>query len=930
MPLTIVTGRANAGKTRILHEAVERSLDAGDSPVLLLPALPDVERVQRELAEKGMSGVRIAAFDTWFAGQWAVHGDGRRLVSEHERRALVVRAIERTALRHVAESSAFLGFAAVVTSLVRNVGSSDLLRMPKHDDRLAEIVHVVESYTRLLESHWLVEQSVAMRGLGTSPPRLDGVVAVNRFVTLSEPQEHLIRGISSVGEVYVSLTWERGHAATEWITELVERLLNCGASHTVCPPKPARDELDLLEAGLFRPSATITPTGTVRLVHATGPEEEVAAVFEEIEGFVRRGVRPDRIAVAFRDPDRRIHLLSAAAAKVAAPVRIEALRPLARMPFGAALMALLDVVRKETRDRTRFLAFASSPYSGVPLDRVAAADLGWRRARLSGVDLLESACSLGSNISSIVAAALRVTGKDTVSDDGWKQLAGLMLSAARDRHPVGSVEALQDAVCHEGVVAMASSLAQVSGGQARLDDAIEALRSIHVPVVLGPEGPAVVVTEAHRLQSRRYEVLIVAGLSADEFSPDRPKRLAREIAEALGVDDRAAGSESERALFYSLVTKAARQLVLVDPTASPGGDGPRRSSFVDDVLDLYRSSQERAEGDAPSQPPPGRGGPDGLPGRSELSLGVDRSSLRRRAAPGLLDIQCPEVGKVDSREYTVSELETYLKCPFRWFAQYAARLSPIDVLLGPAETGTLAHAALAGFYRAWTEKHGLQRVTPSTVHDAVALLAEVWAAAVEKQWDAGVAGRYMLDRTHQRAAALIRDDAEALPGFAPTEHEYRFGASVGRPFEIDGCHLKGSVDRIDSGTTGIVVMDYKSGSGILGHGSFGSAGLLQLPVYAAVAARYFDRPIAAIVYRSLSTLQVRGAWNSARVDLSARGTRTDTVDDEGMEKVIAQGEARLAEACAGIRAGKIAPQPVKGACRFCPVSPVCEQEERLW
>src|SRR5207248_2831448 len=58
MPLTLLTGPANAGKARALLDAVRRDMARGAEPLLIVPTREDVERYRRELAASSVAGGR--------------------------------------------------------------------------------------------------------------------------------------------------------------------------------------------------------------------------------------------------------------------------------------------------------------------------------------------------------------------------------------------------------------------------------------------------------------------------------------------------------------------------------------------------------------------------------------------------------------------------------------------------------------------------------------------------------------------------------------------------------------------------------------------------------------------------------------------------------------------------------------------------------
>lgn len=63
MPITLITGPANAGKARAVLDAVARHVAHGEQPLLVLPTGADAERYRRELAQEGpVTGVSVCLF----------------------------------------------------------------------------------------------------------------------------------------------------------------------------------------------------------------------------------------------------------------------------------------------------------------------------------------------------------------------------------------------------------------------------------------------------------------------------------------------------------------------------------------------------------------------------------------------------------------------------------------------------------------------------------------------------------------------------------------------------------------------------------------------------------------------------------------------------------------------------------------------------
>ncbi|MGA7705806.1 MAG: hypothetical protein WB998_13020, partial [Solirubrobacteraceae bacterium] len=64
MPIALVTGPANAGKARLVLDAVRAHAAHGEHPLLVVPTGADQARYRRELAEGGLAlGVRVERFE---------------------------------------------------------------------------------------------------------------------------------------------------------------------------------------------------------------------------------------------------------------------------------------------------------------------------------------------------------------------------------------------------------------------------------------------------------------------------------------------------------------------------------------------------------------------------------------------------------------------------------------------------------------------------------------------------------------------------------------------------------------------------------------------------------------------------------------------------------------------------------------------------
>ncbi len=932
MTLTLVTGRANTGKTGVLHRALREALAEGRPATLLLPTVPDVRRTEAELGRDGLVGARVAVFDDWVDGLWLLHGDGRRPVTPGARTVLLRRALETTELDLLRATAGTPGLVRLLADV-----SERLTCLPEGGRGVEwEIARVLRCYHGLAEREGMIERSLAARRLAEDPPDTGGPVLANRFTSLSEAQELLLTGLSRSTDVVVALTWEPDLPATAAVDPLIERMFAIAAI-VPCVAPPAGRELARLEERLYCPGAPIVPEGELEVGLAAGDEAECAMAARAARALIEEGIAAERVAVVFRDAGRRRQLLAAALASEGLAADIDVAVPVSATPFGAALAALVDACRSPSRER--LLALLLSPFSDADPASVAAADSRWRRSRVSGERLLRDASALGPLTARALAAGKRaVAGLTPSTAAEWRRCADALLAAASIRRPRGSPEIGLDAAAHRALLRAIDECTSVRGAETGVRDVLDTLAEIKAVPGAAERPGAVQVTEIHRIRSRRFDGVVLGGLTAEEFSAERSEPLAAEIAVRLGAVPGMRERDAERMLFYLATSRARRKLVLLRQESDERGEPKRPSVFWDEVADLYANAED-AEGEPRPWPPgiePARLGladlaaaaPAYAPGRRRQR--AEAAGRRGRScARGVLRDERVLEALARTREFSVTELETYLSCPYRWFYERAVRPLELDVEVDARERGSRAHRLLAAFYTALEPELGISRVVPERLDDALALL-ERTAERVEEEAAThaiGVREELAVAQVLQWARAVVEDDARMLPGFEPIRHELAFGEKEERPFALGGVALRGSIDRVDGGPAGLVVMDYKSERQPSGQASLASRRLIQLPVYAAAASALLGMPVAGAVYRSLRSLAARG-FRLPEVDVGARGSDRDVNGADGIRALVGEAAGLVSEAAAGIRAGAIPARPVsKTTCASCGARPFCGRWE---
>ena len=287
-------------------------------------------------------------------------------------------------------------------------------------------------------------------------------------------------------------------------------------------------------------------------------------------------------------------------------------------------------------------------------------------------------------------------------------------------------------------------------------------------------------------------------------------------------------------------------------------------------------------------------------------------------------------------------LETWAKCPFRYFLAHALSLEPVErpeevLSISPMDRGLLIHAALDRF----DETRREEGLIPAAGDDrARELMLDALHREFRRAERQGVTGKPALwraerERIERLLLRFLTREAERVQqtGLRPMASELTFGLSGSdlAPVAVnllDGSSVRfrGRVDRVevsDDRRTAAVV-DYKTGRSDeyrrISQDPVGGGRLLQLPVYAMAAREWLG-----------GDATVRGDYWFVS---EREGFRT-----YGLSLADAEGPMREAvtEIVRGIRGGvfpALPGAPVRGGhenCLYCPFDALCPAaRERLW
>ena len=500
----------------------------------------------------------------------------------------------------------------------------------------------------------------------------------------------------------------------------------------------------------------------------------------------------------------------------------------------------------------------------------------------------------------------------------------------------------------------------------------------------------VFVGRPEQVRGRVFDVVFVPGL-AERIFPHKQRQdplllddARRALngqagAGALGLqtqDDRAGG---ERLLLQLAVGAARRRLCLSYPRLHASESRPRVPSFyaldierarvgrVPDLEGLERaadaSAGARLAWPAPVDPaeavddtehdlavlgPLLRGAPGKVQGRAryllKLNPGLHRSLVTRWARwkrpwsryDGLYGMQPDSIAALATyrpgrKPYSVSALQRFAACPYRFLLSAVLRLQPREESgplerMDPLTRGRLFHEVQAELVRALRGREALPVTAPglpeaeglldATLDAVAARYHEELAPAIDRVWADEVESM----RTDLRG--WLRHVADEGGAWTPLFAEFGFGlpagdgrepASVAEPVRLDGKWLlRGVVDLIEAGSgpaaaAPLRVTDHKTGKNrhraelVVGRGE-----VLQPVLYGLAVEQALQQPVES---SRLFFCTVDGMFTTRPVQLGESQRR------QGLEVLEVIDRA--------LEAGALLPAPREGACRWCDFRSVC-------
>jgi hypothetical protein len=914
--------------------------------VVLLPSFAQVESWRKQHADERSAGLfaqTATTFDAWIADLWELHGDGRAIVD----------AAQRNVLMRIAFDEGAQGLAKLGASCMRECAG-----VARFEGAIADVAQGTVA--------------IGATGEALAPGELEFLGALSRYEGMLETM-----GLVELGEAAMSLTARAEEVFAPGLRVLVEEALPLTELHSqffgACAPAQVTIRPVRASEGVKR-----APEGVdVRFAFPSGKSAQAGMVADVLSERAGRG---DAV-VACKDPLSFFDHAEGRLTEEGLCVRVQGSKPFARTDFGRAYLGMCHCLHADPWEPSVLSDVVSSPFSGFSRADAQRVDASLRADRIAERDDALAELRLASERFSQL--------EELASDPEADVLLGVfeqMVQSASHRSLSWKAEQL----------AAMRMLRDVSGAARRAGAGIRACMdvladaSVQVSAQVTPGNPMACATfldlsRASSLESGCCATLVVTDLTSADYPVADKDNAAATLLGKLGVGRGEDALSRARRQFNALIGLPSEQVCLVRPLGDANAEPTYPCAVLEEFVDAYRPDpsatddidnpfrlpealrqgmRERGEewlypnqraGRVQDEQPMGEPGdwpaPHDLAGAPPGSVMPPRRTTEGRA----LERPCP----------SPSQIEVYLECPFRWFAERRMRIGSLDEDFGPLEIGTFAHAALEGFYRQF-QQEGFAKVDNSNIGRAREVMRAVLDSLVAQQpEEEPLSGRLVaatelerrrVDALCDQLVAYLDFEARLLPTYRPAYLEYEIDAD--HAVDYAGFSLVGKVDRIDvDGAGHAVIIDYK-GSLNSEHEIAGKArdhaGKVQTRVYAQAIKRALGLDVVGALYVSYGKRpSVSGAYDPRVLEsphlpgmkhdrcacgqldalpeapANAEGEgETPDLSDLSFAALLDETERIAGDAIAGMAAGRIAPDPAYAkACQYCHVM-ACERRQR--
>ncbi len=854
MPLTIIKGPPNSGRTELVREKYESRI--GDDPVLVVPSTDDIFGWERRLTRGrgAFLGGRVVHFKDLIdlilgdASSSRNYGEESRIASPLRRRSLATGAIQTgwPAIANRLEDQPGLIDAAlqVIDEFRANLIGPEAFDDPEIANLAGPAADVYRLYLEALHEADLTD--LPERAALATTRSLSGwegrPLFIAGFDDLTEQQLELVRRLAEVTTVTIAITHEQGNLAMAITESLLGRLEQIGGTVERDTQRPSEDAdhaalLVELERSFLDPAkaGTLEPGSALTLVEASGRRGEAEAIGAEIARLIDGGTDPGDIAIAIDSPATNGAALVEVLTEYKVPVMLEA-----------------ETTAPETAVGQSAVNFLLATGSRGPADRLFAwlrGPLGLDPATVDGIELaavrdgVESAGAIVSDLPAHWQDAL--PGLAEIREGNLSEAVKSVVTHGAKMLVTGRPGSLPTpSIAIETQMASAinracDELADLHGDRLTASILIDALNSGSIKTWAVPTAHTVRIGSPYSMRAKRAEYLFMASLQEKDLGGAQGSPLiSREARAVLEMPELADQEQQETYLFYSCLAVPTKGLWLSHRVADVHGKAEFPSAMIGEVKRLFKNDGagigliRRSSSDivfpvaeAPSEhewalsvaASGNLADPLASEGAKQMNLEVVRAREVEAATADLGNIDSPAAAALIAEQsmFSATALEAFIDCPYRWFFERA--ISPLR--FGPEPEalakGNLVHEVLAALY-------GSRPGSIPSSDDIDEWIEEMSGLVDSLAGDCDLGDDSARHRIQRRQVAvelerfLRREAIRESTEFRPIDLERKFGFEGEEsmpPLEFDGWSLRGMIDRVDGDEAGRgIIFDYKSGS----------------------------------------------------------------------------------------------------------------------
>lgn len=710
----------------------------------------------------------------------------------------------------------------------------------------------------------------------------------------------------------------------------------------------------------------------LRLLSAVNMREEVSFIAGEVKRSLLAGMPPDSILVAFPSLDEYGPLTEELFTDFGIPYNRALGRQLSASPVTTAVVSLLSSCREDHSGpsllrifSSPFLKFGEAPYLAPALARLMA-DRRITGGRHKLLDALKRSSPkaagpdvLTGPLTDLFAALEPFSSRDPASLTIWMDRLSSLLSWSG----LGVRVALIKGPLNRNLQAykkLTETLASLRQAGALFPEYSHTFSEwlfllkktfMHARYQVPPDDEGgVQVLGMEESIGHDWKEIYLGGLVDGAF----PRRLPQNIflpeatLEALGMRALESARLSAAGHFYRLLLSAPR-VTLTWPENV--GDKPIvPSPFLAELTPLRKAGvlKEASNVQFSLKVEESRSIPELA---KSLSLAGDMSGLEKAlksdregmagiaAGLGYEHGETPGSMAIPERtEFSVTELDDYLKCPYAYYVKHLLRISPLEEVsedISALDRGSKAHAVLRRFYEEWKG--------PVAAGDREKA-RELLTALADREFDAE-ADTFRNRREKDLFVTVMAErflDAEEefwRQGFRPAYLEKKIESFTLTLTGGARVELHGKIDRIDAdGQGNFIIVDYKTGGYPLPVMT-AEQEIFQLPVYAVMARRSLAdkdpglKRTVGLAYYDLSGKNKGATRDMVLYNKEALGDQPSTKPKASpksaadFEAILTQSMDSARRAVEGILAGKFPSTPRdENKCRYCTNEMMCGTE----